>query len=57
MLIRLLDSLRGPAHAEDGQSLAEYGMIMALIVVVCLLAVAAIGLAISGNFGSITGAL
>lgn len=56
MCIRLLAPLHG-ARAEDGQSLAEYGMIMALIVAVCLLAVAAIGLAISGNFASITGSL
>ena len=42
---------------EDGQALAEYGLLLALIVVVCVLAVTALGLAISGIFGGIVGAL
>ena len=41
---------------EDGQALAEYGLLLALIVVVCVLAVTALGLAISGILGSIAGA-
>jgi pilus assembly protein Flp/PilA len=42
---------------EDGQALAEYGLLLALIAVVCILALTALGLAISGTLGSITGAL
>jgi len=42
---------------EDGQALAEYGLLLALIVVVCVLAVTALGLAISGILGGIVGAL
>jgi pilus assembly protein Flp/PilA len=42
---------------EDGQALAEYGLLLALIVVVCVLAVTALGLAISGILGSVSGAL
>ena len=42
---------------EDGQALAEYGLILALIAVVCLLALTALGVAISGTLGSITGSL
>ena len=41
---------------EDGQALAEYGLLLALIVVVCVLAVTALGLAISGILASIVGA-
>ena len=41
---------------EDGQALAEYGLLLALIAVVCILALTALGLAISGTLGSITGA-
>jgi len=41
---------------EDGQALAEYGLLLALIAVVCIAALTALGLAISGTLGSITGA-
>ncbi len=36
---------------EDGQALAEYGLLLALIAIVCVLAVTALGLAISGILG------
>ena len=42
---------------EDGQALAEYGLLLALIAVVCILALTALGLAIAGTLGSITGSL
>jgi pilus assembly protein Flp/PilA len=42
---------------EDGQALAEYGLLLALIAVVCILALTALGLAISGTLGSITGSM
>jgi len=42
---------------EDGQALAEYGLLLALIAVACLAALTALGLAIAGTLGSITGAL
>ncbi|HEV8573763.1 MAG TPA: Flp family type IVb pilin [Dehalococcoidia bacterium] len=41
---------------EDGQALAEYGLLLALIAVVCIVALTALGLAIAGTLGSITGA-
>ena len=41
---------------EDGQALAEYGLLLALIAIVCVLAVTALGLAISGILGGIVGA-
>lgn len=42
---------------EDGQALAEYGLLLALIAVVCIAALTALGLAISGTLGSVTGSL
>ena len=42
---------------ERGQALAEYGLLLALIAVACLVAVTALGLAIAGTLGSITGSL
>ncbi len=40
---------------EEGQALAEYALIAAFIAIVCVAAVTALGLAISGAFGSIAG--
>lgn len=42
---------------EDGQALAEYGLLLALIAVVCIAALTALGLAVSGTLGSVTGSL
>lgn len=41
-------------NREDGQALAEYALILAFIAIVCVLAVTALGLAISDAFGGIT---
>ena len=41
-------------RSEAGQALAEYGLILALIAVVCLVALGALGLAVSGNLGKVT---
>ena len=50
---RTIEELR----REDGQALAEYGLLLAFIAVVCLAAVAALGLAIAGQLGAVTGSL
>ena len=42
---------------EDGQALAEYGLILALIAVVCILALTALGVLISGKLDEIGAAL
>jgi pilus assembly protein Flp/PilA len=42
---------------EDGQALAEYGLLLALIAVVCIAALTLLGLAIAGTLSSITGSL
>ncbi len=44
-------------HSEEGQGLAEYGLILALIAVVCIAALTALGTGISGTLGSITAKL
>ncbi len=52
-----LSALFARFDRENGQALAEYGLLLALIAVVCILALTALGLAISGTLGSITGSL
>lgn len=42
---------------EEGQGLAEYGLILALIAVVCIGALGALGTGIGTTLGSITGSL
>jgi len=42
---------------EDGQALAEYGLILALIAVACIIALGALGLAVSGQLDAINAAL
>lgn len=41
----------------DGQALAEYSLILTFIAIVCVVALTALGLAISGTLSGITGAL
>ena len=45
------------ARDEEGQGLAEYGLILALIAVVCIGALTLMGTRISAKLGSINGAL
>ena len=42
---------------EEGQGLVEYGLIIALIAVVCIAALTALGTNISGKLGAINTAL
>ena len=42
---------------EEGQGLAEYGLILALIAVVCIGALTVLGQGVSGILQQITGAL
>ena len=41
---------------EEGQGLAEYGLILALIAVVAVAALTALGLAVSGQLDEVTSA-
>jgi len=40
-------------RSEEGQALAEYGLILALIAVVCIIALTALGLGIAGQLDAI----
>ena len=40
--------------SEEGQALAEYGLILALIATVSIIAVTAIGLGVSGTLDTVT---
>ena len=42
---------------EDGQALAEYGLILALIAVVAIAALTVLGVAVSGTLDDISAAL
>jgi len=42
---------------EEGATMVEYGLMVALIAVVCIAAVTALGLAVRGTFTGITGSL
>ncbi len=44
-------------QAEEGQALTEYGLILALIAVVCIGLLTTLGLAVSGTLGNIAGAM
>jgi pilus assembly protein Flp/PilA len=57
MLTNWIWRLLARFESEKGQALAEYGLILALIAVVCLLALTAIGLAISGNLQAVADAM
>jgi pilus assembly protein Flp/PilA len=45
------------ARNEEGQGLAEYGLILALVAVVCIGALSALAGGISGTLGTVTGSL
>ena len=53
--MQILEMLMNRLSSEDGQGLAEYGLILALIAIVCVAALTALGLAVSGILGSLAG--
>jgi Flp pilus assembly pilin Flp len=56
MLSKIRDFVTGLAvrfQSEAGQALAEYGLILALIATVAILAMTALGLAISGTLDQV----
>ncbi|MBI2913003.1 MAG: Flp family type IVb pilin [Chloroflexi bacterium] len=46
-----------PLREEEGQGLAEYGMIIAFVAAVCVIALATLSVAIAGALGSIAPSL
>ena len=53
----LLNSLAAYKSRDEGQAMAEYGLILALIAVVCIAAVTAIGGSLNTKFTSVQNAL
>ena len=53
----MLDKMaaRAAQNEEEGQGLVEYGLILALIAVVCVAALTALGTGISGMLGGLAG--
>jgi Flp pilus assembly pilin Flp len=52
-----LDLLRAVSRREDGQTMAEYGVVLALITLAVVGAIGALALAISGKLGNVTNVL
>jgi Flp pilus assembly pilin Flp len=53
MLVRFAGRFR----REDGQALAEYSLLLAFVAMACILALGALGLAVSGQLDDIRAAL
>jgi Flp pilus assembly pilin Flp len=49
-----INLLRAAAQREEGQTMAEYGVVLAVITVGVILAITALAVAISGRLGSVT---
>jgi pilus assembly protein Flp/PilA len=53
----MIMGLQARLRSEDGQALAEYGLILGLIAVVCIIALTGIGLAVSGQLDQMVSAM
>jgi len=54
---KLLTATTKFIHAEEGATLAEYGLLLALIAVVCLAAITTLGTKISSMFDAVSGSI
>ena len=54
---RITQSVRRVFSHNEGATMVEYGLMVALIAVVCLLAVTALGVSVQGVFTQIAGAV
>ncbi len=57
MFVQLLTGLYTLKQREEGQALAEYGLILGLVAVVVIAAVTLIGTKLNGVLNSVAGAL
>ena len=55
--LRVRNWMHDLAERERGAAMAEYGLLVALIAVVCIGAVTALGTGVSGKLGEAAGAL
>jgi pilus assembly protein Flp/PilA len=53
----LLTKIRNLACEEWGASLAEYGLLLALVAIVCIAGIALVGTNISTIFSNVTGSI
>jgi pilus assembly protein Flp/PilA len=53
----LIDFAKRFGRDEEGASLAEYGLLLALIAVVCIAAVSLLGTTITGMFNTVAGTI
>jgi pilus assembly protein Flp/PilA len=56
-MTRLLAKVQTFGRHEEGASLAEYGLLLALIAVVCITAIALLGTQISTMFSTVSGSI
>jgi Flp pilus assembly pilin Flp len=49
-----IELLRTELHREDGQTMAEYGVVLAVITVGVVAAIGLLAVAISGKLGAVT---
>jgi pilus assembly protein Flp/PilA len=57
MMTKLYCWLASKVKSEEGATMVEYGLMVALIAVVCIAAVTAMGTGINGMFGQIAAAV
>lgn len=53
----MLSTLRAVLRDDEGATMVEYGIMVALIAAVCILVVKAIGTKVSGAFNSVSSSL
>jgi pilus assembly protein Flp/PilA len=53
----MFEMIKALLNREDGQALSEYGLILGLIAVVCIIALTAVGVAIQGDLDLLSSAL
>jgi Flp pilus assembly pilin Flp len=49
--------IRAASHREEGQTMAEYGVVLALITLAVIGVITGLGLAISGKLGAVSSVL
>ena len=53
----LFTTLRAFAERQEGQTMAEYGVVLAVITLGVIVALGALALAVTGKLGAVTGKL
>jgi len=56
-MIKFLSAVRKFVVAQEGATMIEYGLMLALIAVVCLVAVTQVGTGANGMYTSVAGSL